>query len=223
MLDFFRVVPKKRKVKIHGKKGLIYHNPHPVRKFLFHLGSILLLAAVIYLIYLYYPLLAAVFRYQTDQVAVAPPPPPKIENFYVFIPKIGAIGDVKINIDPFNPEEYLPILDQNLIAQAKGTNLPNEGKGTTTYLFAHSSQQGLSRVRNNSVFYLLGELEKGDLIYLKTADQAFVYVVYDKKIVNPKEISYIYDKEDDKELLILQTCWPIGTDWKRLLVYAARP
>ena len=114
-------------------------------------------------------------------------------------------------------------MDQNLIAQAKGTNLPNEGKGTTTYLFAHSSQQGLSRVRNNSVFYLLGELEKGDLIYLKTADQAFVYVVYDKKIVNPKEISYIYDKEDDKELLILQTCWPIGTDWKRLLVYAARP
>ena len=27
----------------------------------------------------------------------------------------------------------------------------------------------------------------------------------------------------EKEILILQTCWPIGTDWKRLLVYATRP
>jgi LPXTG-site transpeptidase (sortase) family protein len=128
-----------------------------------------------------------------------------------------------LNVSPFDESIYLPILDQNLVAHAEGTDLPNQGKGNSTYIFAHSSQQGINRVRNNSVFYLLNDLKNGDVVYIKNADKAYLYIVYDKKIVGPKEINNITAKDPEKEVLILQTCWPIGTDWKRLLIYAARP
>lgn len=228
MFDFFRVVPKKRKVKYKaGKSGLLYHNPSLFGKLYFYFGTIFFLIGIGYLIYLYYPLGIAIFKYKLvtkdNIVPITEIAAPKlIDDFIVYIPKIAAKSEVRINVDPFDKDIYLPILDQNLVAHAKETSLPNQGLGHSTYLFAHSSQQGFIRVRNNSVFYLLNQLVDGDVIYLKTIDQVFIYEVYDKKIVNKKEIHYIDYKEPDNELVILQTCWPIGTDWQRLIVFAKR-
>jgi LPXTG-site transpeptidase (sortase) family protein len=44
------------------------------------------------------------------------------------------------------------------------------------------------------------------------------YVVYDKKVVEPWQVSYI--TESKKTQLIVQTCTPIGTSLYRLLVFA---
>jgi len=224
MLDFFRVVPKKRKVKYKKKKGILYHNPNNFRKIVFYMGTFFFVVSIIYLVYLYYPLGRAIFVYKThispikieDQIVKDP------ENFYVSIPKIGAYSEVKINVDPFEEKEYLSVLDKNLVAHAKNTSLPGLGKGKATYIFAHSSQQGLSRVRNNSVFYLLNELKNGDVVFIKEQDKAYTYVVYDKKIVSKKEIFYIGFRDSENEVLLIQTCWPIGTDWRRLIVFAKR-
>lgn len=227
MFDFFRAVPKRRVVKIKKKNGLLYHNPRMSKKIVFYVGTNLFVVGIMYLVYLYYPLGKAIFNYKllniNNIMPVEQVPAPKlIEDFMVYIPKIGASSEVKINVDPFNKAEYLPILDQNLIAQAKDTSLPNQGLGHSTYLFAHSSQQGLGRVRNNSVFYLLNQLKNDDVVYLKTVDQVFIYEVYDKKIVSKKEVNYVDYKDPGNEIVILQTCWPIGTDWQRLLVFAKR-
>jgi len=224
MLDFFRVVPKKRVVKIKKKKGILYHNPNNFRKTVFYVGTICFVASIVYLVYLYYPLGRAIFNYKTKvtEIKIEDQKVKDPENFYVSIPKIGAYSEVKINVDPFNDKEYLPILDNNLVAHAKNTSLPGLGKGKTTYIFAHSSQQGLSRVRNNSVFYLINELKSGDIIFIKEQDMAYTYVVYDKKVVSKKEIFYIGFRDPENEVLLLQTCWPIGTDWKRLIVFAKR-
>jgi LPXTG-site transpeptidase (sortase) family protein len=43
-----------------------------------------------------------------------------------------------------------------------------------------------------------------------------------KKIIKPNQIEYLEYKEEDKEIVILQTCWPIGTNWQRLLVFAEK-
>jgi LPXTG-site transpeptidase (sortase) family protein len=96
------------------------------------------------------------------------------------------------------------------------------GVNNTTYIFAHSTQQSLDMVRKNSVFYLLDELVNNDLVYIKYSGNFYKYRVYDKKVISSKETEYLNFKEDNKELLILQTCWPIGTNWKRLLVFAER-
>ena len=74
----------------------------------------------------------------------------------------------------------------------------------------------------NSVFYLLGELDKDDKILINYQGKIIEYTVYMKKIVTAKEFEYLTYSDSTKEVLILQTCWPIGTNWKRLLVFAQR-
>jgi len=51
--------------------------------------------------------------------------------------------------------------------------------------------------------------------------QRFVYKVIDKKIVDPNQVEYL-TRKSKKEFLTLQTCWPPGTTFKRLLVFAVR-
>jgi len=45
--------------------------------------------------------------------------------------------------------------------------------------------------------------------------------VIDSKIVDPSEIEYI-TRKTNQEFVTLQTCWPLGTTFKRLLVFAVR-
>ena len=91
-----------------------------------------------------------------------------------------------------------------------------------TYIFAHSTQQGWSAVRKNAVFYLLGELKTGDEILVNYHGTSYTYQVYKQVVAPATAIEYLRFTDPNEETLILQTCWPIGTDWKRLLVFAKR-
>lgn len=231
MLDFFRLVPKKRIVKINSKKGIIFHNPSGYKKYLFYGGNFVILMAIGYFCYLYWPLINSIAIYNKNKnVEITPIVEVKqekevveipIEEFSISIPKIIAFAKIQKDVSPFNKKEYLPVLEQNLIAQAEGTGLPGE-TGKTVYLFAHSTNQGVQVVRNNSVFYLLGKLVNDDLISIKYNGNTYDYRVYGQRVVNASDIDYIDYREEGKELLILQTCWPLGTDWKRLLIFAER-
>ena len=126
------------------------------------------------------------------------------------------------NVSPFDKTEYLKVLESNVVAQAKDTDLPGEGLGKMTYIFAHSTQQGIDMVRKNAVFYLLGQLGNEDTFSIKYMGNTYIYSVYDKKVVAANEIEYLKYSDVEKEVVILQTCWPIGTDWKRLLIFGER-
>ncbi len=231
MLDFFRLVPKKRIVKIRSKKGIIFNNPSGCKKYIFYIGTFVFLVAIGYLGYLYWPLTKSIITYNRNKNTVSietvdvkeeiEETKIPIEEFSIKIPKIGAFANVEKNVSPFDKKEYLPIIERDLVAQAKDTGLPGQ-KDKTMYLFAHSTRQGIQMVRNNSVFYLLGELRENDPIFINYNGQVYGYRVYGQKIVNANEIEYLNYKEDGKEILILQTCWPLGTDWKRLLIFAER-
>ena len=230
MWNFFRLTPKKRTVKIKSPKGVIFSNPTGKKKYLFYGASVIVLLSIVYLIYLYQPLVGSLITYKvsfkfgskqqeiinSENRAVA------VNEFTLRIPKILAASRVAKNVSPFNKEEYLKVLDNNLVAQAKDTALPGDGKGTTVYLFAHSTQQGIQTVRKNSVFYLLGEMQISDPIFINYEGKVYTYRVYNKKVVNASEVEYLKYKDENKEVLILQTCWPLGTDWKRLLIFAER-
>ncbi len=142
--------------------------------------------------------------------------PPDTE-FSVVVPKIGAAEKIKANVDPSNEKEYLEVL-RTAIAHAKGTAYP--GIDGTTYLFAHSADNFWNVGRYNAVFYLLKELENGDDVFLFFKGKRYNYEVYDKKIVDATDIGYIDAALGQGERIILQTCWPPGTAWKRTLIFA---
>ena len=145
-------------------------------------------------------------------------------EFDILIPKIGANAKVFPNIDPSKPVEFLPILQQG-VAHAKGTVFP--GMTGTIYLFAHSTDNFWDAGRYNAVFYLLKDLAVGDEVVVFYKNTRYNYKVVDSKIVDPSDVSYIAQAQsgeaasgEPREQLILQTCWPPGTAWKRLLVFA---
>lgn len=68
------------------------------------------------------------------------------------------------------------------------------------------------------VFFKLEFVKNGDAIIVRKNGTSYIYKVYDKKTVWPNEVKYL--KEDQGDILILQTCTPIGTALQRLLVFA---
>lgn len=143
---------------------------------------------------------------------------PKDPKFGLVIPKIGANSTVIPNVDSSNEKEFLPILYQG-IAHAKGTVFP--GIPGNIYLFAHSSDNFWDVGRYNAVFYLLKDLTKGDDVVVFFENKRHNYVVSESVIVEGSDVSeLVKSQEVGEERLILQTCWPPGTTWKRLLVIA---
>lgn len=143
---------------------------------------------------------------------------PKDTKFSVVIPKIGASAKIYPNINPANADEFLPILQKG-VAHAKGTVFP--GQKGNIYLFAHSTDNFWDVGRYNAVFYLLKDLKPGDEIAIFFENKRHNYIVKSSKIVSPGDTGYITNaQKGKKEVLILQTCWPPGTTWQRLLIFA---
>ncbi len=230
-MDFFKITPKKRSVKLKRKKGVLFSNPEGIRRRSFYFANGIFVGSILYLIYLYYPLGKAYYNYASASGSynqVVEEESAKVfeeqvfeeeKEFRIQIPRILASSSVVADVSPFNPNQYLEVLSQEKVAHSNLSEKPGTGAGSMIYIFAHSTQQGVNMARKNSVFYLLGELQAKDRVFVKYGENVFTYEVYDKKIVKASEIEYLNYSEYDKEVLILQTCWPIGTDWKRLLIF----
>lgn len=142
---------------------------------------------------------------------------PKSVEFALIIPKIGVSAKVFANVDATNPSEFLDVLQRG-VAHAAGTVFP--GDNGNIYLFAHSADNWWNVGRYNAIFYLLKELAPGDEVYLYFYGIRHNYVVTESKIVEANDIQYLSPNTGGGESLILQTCWPPGTTWKRQLVFA---
>ena len=185
-------------------------NKKPKKGFLFHLGNFLIIASLLSLVYIFLPVISTYLF----------PKPVKLQSElvgdFITIPKISAQAPLIFNVDPWNESEYMGVLKKG-VAHAKGTSLP--GERGRSFIFAHSSGNPLELTRYNTVFLKLGELKKGDVIEIKRDDKVYKYSVTQTKIVWPSEIEYL--EKNDSDEIIIQTCWPIGTSFKRLLVFAA--
>jgi len=143
---------------------------------------------------------------------------PENPEFSIVVPKIGANAQIIDNVDTADEAAYSAALKKG-VAHALGTAYP--GEGGHIFLFAHSTDYWWNVSTYNAVFYLLGKLEKGDEINLYYKGQRYVYHVIDKTVVDPSQVEYI-TRKTNTEFLTLQTCWPLGTTFKRLLVFATR-
>ncbi len=143
---------------------------------------------------------------------------PQDADFSIVIPRIGANAEVFPNVDPENEAEFLPLLQKG-IAHVKGTVFP--GMKGNIYMFAHSTDNFWNVGRYNALFYLLKDVQLGDDISVFFENVRHNYVVTDSKIIDPQDVSFITESQNQtEETLILQTCWPPGTTWKRLLIIA---
>jgi LPXTG-site transpeptidase (sortase) family protein len=234
IIGFFnpKLVNKSIKPK-KGKKHVLFYNPTPKRAFIFGFGSMLFIGSIVYLGYIYYPLGRAYYEYkftsrspktqeEINEIISDPTFKDVMENqidfedFYIYVPKIDASARVYPNVTAINKETYLPVLQKG-VAHLKGSSFPNEGE--SIFLFAHSTNSPFNAIRYNAVFMLLNELINNDQIIIFFNGEKYIYNVFDKKIVNSDSVEYL-NWTNDKETLILQTCWPPGTTWKRLLIFA---
>ncbi len=176
------------------------------RRYLF--GNLLILLSLSLLAFTYWPLVQFFIPVKATADTVN-------TGFYIKIPKINAAAPVIANVDPLNKTDYMQALQKG-IAQAKGSSLPDQNG--TIYLFAHSSLPPWEITRTNTAFLRLGELQAGDKITINYVGREYNYVVSDKKELWPNETEYLTKQSGNK--LILQTCTPIGTSLKRLLIFA---
>ncbi len=136
--------------------------------------------------------------------------------FSIYVPKIEAKARIIPNVDAGRPTDYLWALQEG-VAHARGTDFPGTGKNI--FLFAHSTDSPLNFARYNAVFYLLGKLERGDRIVIFFLSKKYEYAVEDKVTTSATDTSWLND-DGSGERLILQTCDPPGTSWRRLLIIA---
>jgi LPXTG-site transpeptidase (sortase) family protein len=145
-----------------------------------------------------------------------------LEAFGVHINKINAHSVVVPNVDANDPKIYMEAL-KNGVAHALGSGLPGveSSINRSIYLFAHSTSAPSLVSQYNAQFYLLHKLETGDEIEIVFWNKNYKYRVTDKKTVAADDTSFL-QPQTDKEILILATCTPPGTTWKRLIIVAER-
>jgi LPXTG-site transpeptidase (sortase) family protein len=93
-----------------------------------------------------------------------------------------------------------------------GTNLGEPGNVVITAHSTGTAAFGPYRF----AFAKLAELENGQTIVVKTPSADYTYQVYGREIVWPHEVDKL--PQDDRPTLTLVTCWPLWTNFKRLLV-----
>jgi LPXTG-site transpeptidase (sortase) family protein len=141
---------------------------------------------------------------------------PNDNEMELIIPKIAVRTQVLNNVDPNNEQAYNEVLN-NKAAHAQGSSFP--GQKGLIYLFGHSTNSVFNKNFFNPVFYSVKNLEPGDQIAILYQGKVHVYQINEKMVVDPNDLTALKAKADE-EKLVLQTCWPPGTSWKRLLLIA---
>lgn len=196
-------------------------------------GTVLVLIAILGMGWVYTPLISAEINYKVsnfkylistslhlanNQIQSSKIKIKNLDEYEIYIPKISARAKVVANVDAGNPAAYMAALKQG-VAEARG--LAHPGQKGTTYLFAHSTDSPVNFARYNAVFYLLDKLKTGDEAEIVYQGEAYKYQVTSVQILASSDIRYLVPQKE-KEQLVLQTCYPPGTSWKRLVVVLDR-
>jgi len=105
---------------------------------------------------------------------------------------------------------------KNGVVHYPGTSWPNQTGNTV--ITGHSSYFPWDPGSFKDVFALLNDVVVGDKIAFYYKQHKYIYQVSDKKIVMPSNIEILKQTTDKKLTLI--TCYPVGTNLKRLVVIA---
>lgn len=133
------------------------------------------------------------------------------------IPAIGVNAPI---VWSQNPEEkkIQADLEQGIVHYP---STPFVGMRGNVYLTGHSSYYAWSKSPYKEVLKNLGNVKANDRIMIHLTMKngrkvEIVYVVQSAEVVKPDDPRLFQDVENYEMTLV--TCWPIGTDWKRLML-----
>ena len=138
-------------------------------------------------------------------------PKPQVDS--ILIPKTGISAPIVLPKSE-NEKDILLALKKGVVFYP---SFSRPGEKGMTVISGHSSPHLLYRGEYNTVFSLLGKLTKGDEIIIYYKNNKYIYKVTNQYTVLPeKELR----EQTERSLLLLITCWPPGTDFKRIVIEA---
>ena len=106
------------------------------------------------------------------------------------------------------------------VSHVPETSMPwDRGAQRNTYLAAH--RFGYPGTGSRLLFYELDQLGRGDEVILKGRGKTYRYRVTETMVVDPSD-RWVMGQVVDRDMVTLQTCTPIPTFEKRLVVRADR-
>jgi LPXTG-site transpeptidase (sortase) family protein len=152
---------------------------------------------------------APVKKYVTDASA----------GYTISIPTIGITAPVVLE-KSLDPNVILGRLSDGVVHYSDS---PLPGEEGTSVILGHSSAYPWYKGKYGSIFALLGNLKNGDAVVIANGGKTLVYKVSDILIFNPlsnnsrlQQIS----QSDNRSSVLLVSCWPVGTNLKRIAVRA---
>lgn len=142
----------------------------------------------------------------------------------LIIPKI--VVDVPAIFDGTMGTNNTDTYNKQMAAMAKGVAWfgingadSHPGQKGNTVLSGHSSNDWLDNGSYKFIFARLEQLKKGDAIYVNYKSVRYTYSVTSTKVVSPTSLDAL-KLGNNKPMLTLITCTPLGTSLNRLLVFA---
>lgn len=135
----------------------------------------------------------------------------------IHIPKINVRAPIIFN-SGITEDEILNNLNNGVVYYSS-SDLP-DGSGITL-LFGHSSNYWWVDSEFNNIFSLISELAAGDGVKIYYKGKQYNYSITSNKIINSSQWDEIKNPENESGLALV-TCWPLGTNLKRLVVFAQK-
>jgi sortase A len=134
----------------------------------------------------------------------------------IIIPKLNVDAPIVMEVAD-NEEKTIQA------ALEKGVTLyPNTGKPgelSNPVIFGHSSNNIFNHGDYKFVFVMLSKLENGDTFMINYNSRQYVYRVFNRKVVKPKDVAVLSEKPKPA-MVTLITCDPPGSSANRLIVQA---
>lgn len=142
------------------------------------------------------------------------------ENNNLFIPQrliVPVLGiDVPVILAENTEESVLQAaLERGVVYWPDSALL---GEGGTIIILGHSSAYPWYKGDYGSVFSTLNELKEDDEVFVFSAQNKYTYNVIGREIDFPENL--VFEKQEEKSMLYLLSCWPIKTNWKRIAIKA---
>ncbi|MBI4022952.1 sortase [Candidatus Berkelbacteria bacterium] len=123
---------------------------------------------------------------------------------------------------PLNAQDWTEIRSALRNGVSLAYTEPTFAEAPLAFMTGHSSD--VTAHRYASVFAGLGQAQVGDQFFIQLGDATYPYTVADRRVLNPGDIEAFraLGPSNDRQRVVLVTCWPVLTTKARLVVIGER-
>lgn len=140
------------------------------------------------------------------------------DDFYLSIPTLDVSAPVVLEKST-DQNKIFDRLEEGVVHYGSS---PLPGQKGASIILGHSSAYPWYKGKYGSVFALLGRLKTGDVIKIQNGDKILNYKVSQSLVFYPfsKDKRLEQLEKSDKSSIILVSCWPVGTNYRRIAIRA---